>query len=206
VAAMTDLEQLRRALNIIFDEKPGEPTTPQAEQIRWAEALATCGHFFRKIDPILAGRFYDLSDEFLDQSEGRRPYIFRTQKKQSAKNTRKIEATRARVVFAVDVFIALDDSSPEDAAKKVLHDFPGILKLAGPKSRGSNYKPWRTVLEWRRNLHAASRKKTEPAAELSEVGADLIMHFIKTKQRARLEKRARCRARSAELYALKYRS
>jgi hypothetical protein len=195
---------LLRALDIAFERKSdAPPATPQIEQKRWADALLAMGRFFSIIDPALGDRFFVLSDEFIDKSVGRDPFTLRSRKKNSSPPTRT-EAARANVVFAVNVFIAIDALSPEKAAKKVLKDFPGIKNLAGPKSHRPDYDWHKTVLEWRRTLSAPSRKKNALAAELSEAGDDLIAHFIRTGRQVELRREALKLLRHAERVGLKY--
>jgi hypothetical protein len=155
------LLELIRGLDVAFDQKSDEPTTPQTEQMRYAAALAVFGRFLAKVDPDPAHT--DLVFALADYSTGGRPPILRPLKRRSPPNPTQIEAAKANVAFALHALIALGER-PKYAANKLLVRFPGIKKLARPRSGvvGS----WEdTILEWRKRLSAPSRTKNDVAVE-----------------------------------------
>jgi hypothetical protein len=190
------LLELVRGLDFAFDQKSDKPTTPQAEQVQYAAALAAIGRFLTKIDPTHADRFFVLSDALEDHSVGAHAPVLRRLKRRSAPNPTQIEAAKANVAFALDALIALGED-PKNAANKLLVRFSGIKKLARPKS-GDEPGSWeRTILEWRKSLSAPSRAKNDLAAEIFKAGRALIDHYIKAGRRADLERRALNRAERA---------
>jgi hypothetical protein len=189
------LLELLYGLDFAFNQKTGEPTTPQTEQLRYAAALAAIGRFLTKINPTHADRFFVLSNALADHSIGAHAPVLRRLKRRSAPNPTEIEAAKANVAFALDALIALGED-PKNAANKLLVRFSDIKKLAGPKSRkvGS----WeKTILEWRKSLSAPSRAKNEFAVEIFEAGRALIDFYIKANRRADLERHALDRAKHA---------
>jgi hypothetical protein len=189
------LLELLHGLDFAFNQKTGEPTTPQTEQVRYAAAVASIGRFLTKVDPTHSDRFFVLSDALADYSIGAHPPLFRRLKRRSAPNPTQIEAAKANVAFALEALIALGENS-KNAANKLLVRFSDIKELAGPKSRkvGS----WeKTILEWRKSLGAPSRAKNELAVEIFQVGRALIDSYIKANRRADLERRALGRAKLA---------
>ncbi len=189
------LLELLHGLDFAFNQKTGEPTTPQTEQERYAAAVASIGRFLTKVDPTHADRFFVLSNALADYSIGAHPPLFRRLKRRSAPNPTQIEAAKASVAFALDALIALGEN-PKNAAKKLLVRFSDIKKLASPKSRkvGS----WeKTILEWRKSLSAPSRAKNELAVEIFEAGRALIDFYIKANRRADLERHALDRTKHA---------
>jgi hypothetical protein len=190
------LLELLRGIDCAFDQTPGEPHTPQSEQVRYAAALAAMGRFFSKIDPAHADRFFSLSDAFADLSIGARPLLLKPLRRRSAPNPTQIEAAKANVAFALDALIALGES-PGTAAKKLLGKFPDITNLAGSKSHRPDYSWEKTILEWRKTLSAPKRPKNELAAEIFTAGRDLIGYLIGAGRQAELERRALGRAEYA---------
>jgi hypothetical protein len=189
------LLELLRSIDFAFHQKPGEPTTPQTEQLRHAGALAAIGRLLTKVDPTHADRFFVLSDALADYSIGAHPPLFRRLKRGSARNPTQIEAAKANVAFALHALIALGEK-PKNAANKLLVRFPDIKALAGPKSHkvGS----WKkTILEWRKSLSAPSRAKNELAVQIFEAGRALIDFYIKANRRADLERHALDRTKYA---------
>jgi hypothetical protein len=73
------LLELFRGMDIAFEEKSGEPITPQTEQERYAAALAAIGRFLSKTEPTHADRLFVLSEALADLSIGARPLILRLQ-------------------------------------------------------------------------------------------------------------------------------
>jgi hypothetical protein len=191
------LRDLLRDIDFAFEWNLNELATPQSEQERYAAALAAMGRFLSKVDPPYADRFFDLSDAFADLSIGARPVILKPRKRRAAPNPTQIEAAKANVAFALDALISLG-ATPEEAAKRLLAKFPSIKNLAGPKSHRADYSWHKTILEWRKTLSAASRKKNELAAEIFAAGREFIGFFIKADRRAELEARAIGRAKYAE--------
>jgi hypothetical protein len=190
------LLELVRGLDFAFDQKSDKPTTPQAEQVQYAAALAAIGRFLTKIDPTHADRFFVLSDALEDHSVGAHAPVLRRLKRRSAPNPTQIEAAKANVAFALDALIALGEH-PKNAANKLLVRFPGTKNLAGPKSGAAG--SWeKTILEWRKRLSAPSRAKNDLAAEIFKAGRALIDFYIKADRRADLERRALNRAEHAE--------
>lgn len=192
------LLELVHGLDLAFDQKSDEPSTPQTEQVRHAAALAAIGRFLAKVDPnpTHADQFFVLGDALADYSIGARPPLLRPLKRRSAPNATQIEAAKANVAFALDALIALGEH-PKNAANKLLVRFPGIKKLAGPKSGAAG--TWeKTILEWRKRLSAPSRAKNDFAAEMFNAGRAFIDHCIKADRRAELEHRALNRADHAE--------
>ena len=190
------LLELLHGIDFAFDQKSGEPTTPQREQERYAAALAAIGRFLMKIDPTHADRFFVLSDALADHRIGAHAPVLSTLKRRSAPNPTQIEAAKANVAFALDALIALGEH-PKNAANKLLVRFPGIKNLAGPKSGAAG--SWeKTILEWRKRLSAPSRAKNDLAAEIFKAGRALIDFCIKADRRADLERQALNRAEHAE--------
>lgn len=190
------LLELVRGLDFVFDQKSDKPTTPQAEQVRYAAALAVIGRFLTKVDPTHADRFFVLSDALEDHSIGAHAPVLRRLKRRSAPNPTQIEAAKANVAFALDALIGLGED-PKYAANKLLVRFSGIKKLARPKS-GDKAGSWeKTILEWRKRLSAPSRAKNDLAAEIFKAGRALIDQYIKADRRADLERRALNRAERA---------
>jgi hypothetical protein len=196
-ALFESLHEIDVAFKLESDEPPA---TLQAEQARIVEALAAVGRLLLKLRSPHADRFFDLSDAFADAAGGAHPPIFRFPKKRTVPNATKLEAARASVAFAVEVFMALG-AKPKDAATRALRECPDIKKLAGPKSYRSENELWETVLEWRKTLSSPSRKKNALAAEIFETGRDLIVFFIKEGRQTELEARALGRLRYAERVA-----
>jgi hypothetical protein len=189
--------ELVHGLDFAFDQKSDEPSTPQTEQERYAAALVVVGRLVAKVDPNPkhADRFFVLSDALADQSIGARAPLLRQLKRRSAPNPTQIEAAKANVAFALDALIALGEH-PKNAANKLLVRFPGIKKLARPKSGAAG--SWaKTILEWRKRLSAPSRAKNDLAAEIFNAGRALIVFYIKADRRADLERRALNRAERA---------
>jgi hypothetical protein len=201
------LAELLRAIDAAFEQNSGEPpATPQTEQKRWAKVLLALGYFFSIIEQPHADQFFVLSDEFCDKADGLDPFTLRSSKTKKSSPSTRIAAARANVVFAVDVFIAVDMLSPEKAAKKVLNAFPDIKNLAGRKSHRPDY-PWhKTILEWRKTLSAPCRQKNVNvrAAEISEAALGLIEFSIRTGRHAWLRERALGRLRKAADVGLNY--
>jgi hypothetical protein len=192
------LLELVHGLDFAFNQKIDEPSTPQTEQVRYAAALAVIGRFLAKVDPdpTHTDRFFVLGDALVDYSIGSRPPLLRRPKRRSAPNPTQIEAAKANVAFALDALIALGER-PEYAANKLLVRFPGIKKLAAPKS-GAGGSWEKTILEWRKRLSAPSRAKNDLAAEIFKAGRDLIGFLIKSDRRADLERGALNRAERAQ--------
>jgi hypothetical protein len=191
------LLELVQGLVFAFDQKSDEPSTPQTEQQRYGEALAVIGRFLTKVDPdpAHADRFFVLSDALADHSIGAHAPVLRRLKRRSAPNPTQIEAAKANVAFALDALIALGED-PKNAANKLLVRFPGIKKLARPKSGAAG--SWeKTVLEWRKRLSAPGRAKNDLAGEIFNAGRALIDFYIKADRRADLERRALNRAERA---------
>jgi len=192
------LLELVHGLDLAFDQKSDEPSTPQTEQVRYAAALVAIARFLAKVDPnpTHTDRFFVLSGALADYSIGARPPLLKPLKRRSAPNATQIEAAKANVAFALDALIALGED-PKNAANKLLVRFSGIKKLARPKS-GDKAGSWeKTILEWRKRLSAPSRAKNDLAAELFKAGRALIDHYIKADRRADLERRALNRAERA---------
>ena len=192
------LLELVHGLDLAFDQKSDEPSTPQTEQERYAAALVAIGRFVAKVDPspTHADRFFVLGDALADYSIGARPPLLRPLKRRSSPNATQIEAAKANVAFALDALIALGEHQI-NAANKLLVRFPGIKKLAGPKSGAAG--SWeKTILEWRKRLSAHSRAKNDFAAEIFNAGRAFIDQCIKANRRAELEHRALNRAEHAE--------
>jgi hypothetical protein len=187
------LIELLKSIDFAFDKEFGEQPKPQAEQERYAAALAAIGRFLTKIDPTHADRFFVLSDALADLSIGARPPVLGRPKQRSAPNPTQIEAAKANVAFALDALIALGES-PDSAARTLLSKFASIKNLAGHKSHRHGYSWEKTILEWRKSLSAPSRKKNELAAEIFGAGRDLINSSIKGERRAELKQRALGRA------------
>jgi hypothetical protein len=167
------LLELVHGLDVAFDQKSDEPSTPQTEQERYAAALAVIGRFLAKVDPDPAhtDRFFVLSDALADHSIGAHAPVLRRLRRRSAPNPTQIEAAKANVAFALDALIALGEH-PKNAANKLLVRFSGIKNLAGPKSGAVG--SWeKTILEWRKRLSAPSRAKNELAAEIFKAGRAL---------------------------------
>src|SRR6476659_1755266 len=101
------LIELLKSIDFAFDKEFGEQPKPQAEQERYAAALAAIGRFLTKIDPTHADRFFVLSDALADLSIGARPPVLGRPKQRSAPNPTQIEAAKANVAFALDALIAL---------------------------------------------------------------------------------------------------
>jgi hypothetical protein len=99
--------ELLHGIDFAFDQKSGEPTTPQTEQVRYATALAAIGRFLMKIDPTDADRFFVLSDALADHSIGAHAPVLSTLKRRSAPNPTK--RPRQTLLLPLDVLIALGE-------------------------------------------------------------------------------------------------
>lgn len=189
------LLELLRSIDFAFDHEFEEQNTPQRERERYAAALVAIGRFLSKINPMHAGRFFDLSYALTDLNIGARPPILKAPKQRSTPNPTQIEGAKAEVAFSLDALIALGEK-PRTAAGILLRKYPDIKKLAGSKSQRTG--TWeKTILEWRKSLSATKRRKNELAAEFFAAGRELIAFFIKQGRREELLDQAHGRAKRA---------
>jgi hypothetical protein len=193
-----------RGLDKSFEQRP-DNIAHNREQL--ATALSVVGQFLSKIDPAHANYFFDLGTIFADLNAGaRHPLIVPAKRKTARPIPSEIEAAKASVAFALEALIVLGEA-PQKAAETILKLFPKIEYLAGPKSRKRNTQKGKglkdTILEWRKFLRSARRKKNDTATDVFAAGRELINRW-KLDRPAELRKRALGRAKLAESVAKRH--
>jgi hypothetical protein len=138
---------------------------PVDQRAQHVAALRAVERFLMDVDWVHAERFAELAEAIEDLNIGARHPLLLPIMKTARPLPSQIWRAKAAVVCAIN-FLALAGAEPKDAAKKILHDFPAIKKLATSKSHSPHTKKTDligTILGWRKSLHAPSRGKANAA-------------------------------------------
>ena len=157
-------------IKIAFDNDRMEPKEDRRE--RCATALIVVADFVtRVVGHDYGDHFFEMASAITDLNDGTvadllRPKVTGARPRDSSKLWR----ARAYVAVALQALI-FGGQKPLDAARKLLHEFPEIAKLASRNSRSRDVKT--TILEWRKGFNAGRVKNFEARA-LYDAGRKLI--------------------------------
>jgi hypothetical protein len=136
------------------------------QRAQCAAALRTVERFLLDVDWVHAERFAVLAEAIEDLNIGAQHPLLVPIKKTARPLPSQIWGARAVVVCAIE-FLSMAGVKPEDAVKKILHDFPAIENLArSDRRRDTKAGLIKAILEWRKTVHAPSRNKPKVVIEV----------------------------------------